>query len=180
MGQLVKVKIRPGSSLPFPAICVNCSRVASERMRLRKRIGRLTRLIDVPLCQECYREVNRLSGDEERWLQLGRLGTFLVAILIFLPFTFLLAGTMPLWLNLLVSAVAAALAAIGAWTLFKKRAAARARPEKLVVLNSARMDTFSWRATTFAFENANFAERFMDLNRSLLMQVNSPTTAVDR
>jgi hypothetical protein len=179
MGQLVKVKIRPGSSLQFPAICVNCSRVASERMQLRKRIGRLTRLIDVPLCQQCYREANRLSGDEERWLRFGRLGSFLAAILIFLPFTLLLAGTMPIWLNLLVSAVAAVLAAIGAWASFKKRAAANARPEKLDVLNSVRMDTFSWRATTFRFENANFADRFRDLNRSLLMGVNGPTTDAD-
>lgn len=177
MGQLVKVKIRPGKALEFPAVCVHCSRAASERMLLRKRIGRLTRTIDVPLCQGCHREVKRLSGEEERWIGLGRVGSAAAGLMAALVVAILIARITPLWLNLLIAIAVGALAIAGAWSLFRRKAAEKALPEKKTILNSVQMADFSWRATTFEFENRDFAERFADLNRSRLMESQPPASA---
>jgi hypothetical protein len=42
-------------------------------------------------------------------------------------------------------------------------------PEKKAVLAAARISDFSWWTTTFEFGNDIFAERFIDLNRRMLI-----------
>ncbi|MGH2537875.1 MAG: hypothetical protein ACRDHL_10810, partial [Candidatus Promineifilaceae bacterium] len=69
--QRVKVKLRPGETLHFPAICVHCAEPAGERLTIHHRRGLLTRLIEVPVCAGCARQAARRSAEEER---LGRLG----------------------------------------------------------------------------------------------------------
>jgi hypothetical protein len=170
MSQRVKVKIRPGGSLRFPAICVNCSRPANEKLRLRKRIGRTTRLQDVPLCTECFQETRRLSGEEERLIRLGRLAGGLSAVVTATIALIVLAGVLPLPIALIPALVFGGLAAAGILALFRRRTADAARPEKRAIQASAAMADFSWRATTFDFENESFASRFSELNREALME----------
>lgn len=171
MSQSVKVKIRPGRSLAFPNICVHCSRPASERMSLKKRRGRLTRLIDVPLCDQCAAELRRKSGEEERLGRLGRFVAVLVAIVILLLGFVLLPGGTPLVLRLLIAVLLSVLAGLLVLAYFQQRSLASANPEKLAILASASLTHFSWRATTFHFENDDFARRFTSMNESRLMEV---------
>lgn len=171
MSQSVKVKIRPGRDLVFPAICVHCSRPASEQMPLKKRRGRLTRLIDVPLCDQCASELRRKSGEEERLDRLGRFVAAVVAVVTLMLVFALLPGGMPLGLRLLVAFLLSLLAGILVLTYFRQRSAAAAHPEKRAILTSARMTHFSWRATTFLFDNDDFARHFASINESRLMDV---------
>jgi hypothetical protein len=174
VGAQVKVKVRPGQSLRFPAICVNCSAPASHAMRLRRRVGRATRLIDVPLCAECWRQTVLLSAEEERLDRVGKLASaaaVVPAVLLFL----LLGGILPLALSAALCLLLAGLSAAGVAALFRRRRAAAARPEKRLILDSAEMAAFSWRATTFAFRNPLFARRFAELNAPSLMNVDHPS-----
>jgi len=170
MSQTVKVKIRPGNSLEFPAICVHCSREASEQMPLKKRRGRLTRLIDVPLCDQCAAELRRKSGEEER---LGRLGRFVAVIagVLALVAGYLLSpnGMSPL-LRLVVALVLGSITGLSVLAYFQRRSLAAAHAEKLAIIDSAKMTDFSWRATTFRFDNDDFAQRFASINESRLME----------
>jgi len=177
MSRVVKVKSQPGEAVRFPKICTHCGQAAGERMRIGKRRGQTTRTIYVPVCAECGRELNLKSGEEER---LGRIGLVaavlagLVVILIggvVLPGLITIAALLPLWLRLIFSVALAVPVAVGVWQLFKRRSLREAKPIKLAVLNSARMTHYSWRATTFEFENDVFVERFNELNESNLMEV---------
>ena len=71
MGQQVKVKVKAGQVVRFPGVCVHCASPAAEGMPVRKRIGRLTRLVDVPVCAACAQTLRRLSGEEERLQKIG-------------------------------------------------------------------------------------------------------------
>jgi hypothetical protein len=88
-----------------------------------------------------------------------------------LPGLITIAALLPLWLRLIFSVALAVPVAVGVWQLFKRRSLRKAKPIKLAVLNSARMTHYSWRATTFEFENDVFVERFNELNESNLMEV---------
>jgi hypothetical protein len=170
MSQSVKVKVRPGHTLAFPAICVHCSRPASERMTLKKRRGRLTRLIDVPLCDQCAAELSRESGEEERLGRLGRFVAALAAIAILVLALVLLPGGMSLLLRLLIVVLLSLLAGLLVLAYFRRRSLAAAHQEKLDILASASLAHFSWRATTFHFDNDDFARRFASINQSQLME----------
>jgi hypothetical protein len=171
MSQSVKVKVRPGGTLAFPAVCVHCSRPASERMFLKKRRGRLTRLIDVPLCVQCAAALHRQSGQEERLGRLGRFLAALAAILVLFLGLLLLPAGMPFLLRLLIAVTLSALAGLLLLAYFRRRSLAAASSDKLEILDSARLAHFSWRATTFQFENDDFARRFASLNEPRLMEV---------
>lgn len=170
MSQSVKVKAQPGHILRFPEICVNCSRPASERMPIRKRRGQITRLIDVPICSNCFRELRLKSGEEERWQRLGLLITVGIGIILFITGVLVIPGLVPFWARLIAALIVATLAAVGIQSLFKKKSLAAARSQKKAVLDSVRMVYFSWRATTFEFENDTFAEWFKKLNEPGLME----------
>jgi hypothetical protein len=170
-GRVVKVKIRPGHKLQFPGLCVHCARPATDWLPLRKRVGRQTRFIDVPLCGDCAAEVRRTSGDEERLQKIGRLTMGGAALLVLILMLILLPAGLPFILRLVVALALALSAAAGVRLVFQRPLAQAARPEKQAILASAEVVHFSWRATTFRFGNEQFAQRFVDLNETLLMEI---------
>ena len=169
MSQTVKVKVRPGQTLQFPGICVHCSRPASERLPLKKRRGRLTRLIDVPLCDQCAAQLRRKSGEEERLGRLGRFVAILAGLLVLVAGYILSPGGMPAILRLILALALSLVIGMVVLTIFRRRSLAAAHQEKLAILESARLIEFSWRATTFHFQNDEFAGAFVLLNESRLM-----------
>lgn len=169
MSRQVKIKARAGETICFPAQCVHCAKPAPERLRLRKRIGRITRLIDVPLCAECAHEVHRLSGEEERWQQLSWLLAGLVWLATLALLLLLLPGAFSLPIRFSFATIAALAAAVAAFRYGRHLALQRARPEKKAVLEAVRITDFSWRATTFVFANDAFAERFVAVNHKHLL-----------
>jgi hypothetical protein len=44
-------------------------------------------------------------------------------------------------------------------------------PAKQAIGQAARLANFTWRATTFEFENEQFAEQFRALNEARLMEI---------
>ena len=140
-------------------------------MTLRQRYGRITRIIDVPLCSRCAGELNRRSAEEERlqkisWLLSGVL--FLLGLAITLLLT---PAALSFGLRLLIALlVGGGLVTAVLWS-FCKPIANAALPEKQAIRQSVIIDDFSWRATTFAFENDLFADRFSELNTARLMEI---------
>lgn len=170
MSQSVKVKVRPGDTVQFPGICVHCSRPAGERLLLKKRRGRLTRLIDAPLCDQCAAELGRQSGEEERLGRLGRFAAIVIGLLALILGYVLSPSGMPVVIRLVIAVVLAVIAGRLIFTLFRRKSLAAAYPEKIAILDSARINHFSWRATTFCFENEEFADQFVQLNKLRLMK----------
>ena len=171
MTKQVKIKVRPQQTVPFPGICVHCSQPAPQTMTVRRRIGRITRTVQVPLCQRCATELTRQSADEERLTKIS----WLVAAVLFLlglGVTLLLTPpTLTFGLRLLIAVlIGAGLVTAVLWS-FRKPIRNAALPEKQAIRQSVAIDTFSWRATTFAFENALFADRFTELNAARLMEI---------
>lgn len=171
MTRRIKIKVRPQQTVSFPGICVHCSQPAPQTMTVRQRYGRITRLIDVPLCSRCAGELTRQSAEEERlqkmsWLLAGVLGLLGLAIALLVSPAALSFG-----LRLLIALlVAGGLAGTVLWG-FRKPIANAALPEKQAIRQSVTIEAFSWRATTFAFENALFADRFRELNAPRLMEI---------
>lgn len=170
MSQSVKVKVRPGGTVQFPGICVHCSRPAGERLLLKKRRGRLTRLIDVPLCDQCAAELGRQSGEEERIGRLGQFVTIVVGLLALILGYVLSPSGFPVVIRLAIASVLAVIAGRVVFAFFRRKSLAAAHPEKLAILDSAQMTHFSWRATTFRFDNEEFARQFTQLNELRLMR----------
>ena len=140
-------------------------------MTLRQRYGRITRLIDVPLCSRCNGELHRRSADEERlqkisWLISGVLSLLGLAVALLLTPAALSFG-LRLLIALLVSG---GLATAVLWG-FRKPISNAALPEKQAIRQAVAIEGFSWRATTFAFENDLFADRFSELNAPRLMEI---------
>ncbi len=139
-------------------------------MRLKKRIGRKTRMIHVPLCDECFQQLNQLSGREEQLRKLGRLLSALTFILV-LAFTLLLTPAgMDLILRIFISLFLGLVFTEIVLIIFKRAENKVALPEKLEIYDSAHIKEFSWRATTFEFANDFFVEQFKNLNGSFLME----------
>jgi hypothetical protein len=170
MSQSVRVKIRPDNNLKFPGICVHCGQPAGERMTISKRKGSVTRLIEVPVCIDCFQEFNRRSWAEERWQRIGLLVTGATAIAVLALGFILLPSALPVWLRLLAGIILAGLVSLGLRGIFMQRSAEVARPEKKTVLEAAKMVNFSWRATTFHFSREDFSEQFSRLNEQQLME----------
>lgn len=155
--------------MQFPGICVHCSRPAGERLPLKKRRGRLTRLIDVPLCDQCAAALRRKSGEEERMGRLGRFVALLIGPLTWLLIYVLSPSGLSVVIRVMIAIVVAVIAARLVFAFFRRRSQAAAHPEKIAILDSARMTHFSWRAATFSFDNEEFARRVMQLNEPRLM-----------
>lgn len=165
----IKIKVRPKQVIRFPGICVHCAQPAAETMPLRKRLGRITRMVDVPLCRDCRREVTRQSADEERLGKFGQLAAgaiFVVAATLILLLT---PDEIALLLRLLVALALGLVLGQLTLLLFQRAQQNAALPEKQAIRRSAGIVRFSWRATTFEFVNQAFAERFEVMNESLLM-----------
>lgn len=167
----VKVKIRPNQTLQFPGICVHCAQPAAERLELKKRIGRVTRIIDVPLCVDCAHQIQRLSAEEERWQKLGWLAGGIVFFLTLALVLLFSSAALGLALRLLTALSLAALLGAAVAGLFWRVSRRAALPAKKAIYASAGITAFSWRATTFNFSNEIFAERFRSLNESSLIEV---------
>ena len=171
MTRRIKIKVRPEQTITFPGICVHCSQPAPETMTLRQRYGRITRLIDVPVCSRCAGELNRRSAEEER---LQKLSWLISSVLFLLGLAIALLLTPPalsFGLRLLLALLAGGgLAAAVLWAL-RKPIANAALPEKQAIRQSVTIEDFSWRATTFAFENDLFADRFTELNKPRMMEI---------
>lgn len=168
MSQQVKVKVKVGQVVRFPGVCVNCTNPAAHKMPLRKRIGRLTRLVDVPVCADCAAILKRQSGEEERLQKIG----YVVMGLVFLITTGLIYLFLPPfspWLQFGAAVALGLVVASAVRVYFRRTALKAALPEKKAILDAARLANFSWRATTFEFANETFVERFVDLNENLVM-----------
>jgi hypothetical protein len=169
----VKIKVRPQKTVRFPGLCVHCDQPAVETMRIRKRIGRITRLIDVPICTACAVQLRRKSADEER-LQKTRLLVSGVLFLLALTLTLLLTPpALTFGLRFLIALSAAAAIALIVTILFQRAIYQAVLPEKQAIRRSAQIIDFSWRATTFAFQGEAFTERFKSMNTPLLMEINT-------
>ena len=171
----VKVKVSAKQPVQLPGRCVHCYQPASEWLAIEKRNGRLTRMVDMPLCANCARISRQRSGEEER---LVRLGLFLGGFAFFITLAatvFLTPAMLGIGLRALFG-LAAALLVAGLLFMGCKQASRRAiSPEKKAVLDAAQIRDFSWRTTTFAFQNDAFAAQFKELNQSLLMEDISQT-----
>lgn len=171
MSHQVKIKVRPNQSVHFPPLCVHCAQPAVAKMELRRRIGRLTRMIDVPLCKECHYDLRRRSANEERlqklgWLVSGVLFLLTIALaLVFMPVEF------GFGLRVLLAALVALLLAGFVFWLFWRASNRAELPSKQAIRQSADIINFSWRAATFEFVNEKFAEQFRAMNEARLMEI---------
>jgi hypothetical protein len=167
----VKIKVRPQQTVTFPGICVHCAQPAPETMLIRKRISRVTRLIRVPVCPACAAQLRRKSLEEE---QLGRLQWLVSGAALLITFA---AGLIALppgmvwWARGSIALLAAVVITAVILIIFRQKIQEVYLPEKQAVLNAARIENFSWRATTFAFENEEFERRFVTINEPLLMEI---------
>jgi hypothetical protein len=171
MKQVVKIKVRPNQRVRFPGLCVHCAQPAAGHMGLKKRIGRVTRLIDVPLCAGCAQALRRRSAEEERLVKIGWLVSgliFLLGLALALVFT---PTALPFALRGFIALAVSLFTAAAVFIYFGRASFRMALAEKKAVSTAARISNFSWRATTFEFANEMFAERFKTLNESLLMEV---------
>ncbi|MCP4420693.1 MAG: hypothetical protein GY805_29140 [Chloroflexi bacterium] len=171
MTRQVKIKVRPQQTIQFPGICVHCSQPAPETMTVRQRYGRITRIINLPLCQRCATELKRQSADEERlkkinWLVSGVL--FLLGLAVTLLFT---PTTLTFALRLLIALLVGAGLVTAVFWGFRQSISNAALPEKQAIRQSVAIESFSWRATTFAFQNDRFADRFVEINTTRLMGI---------
>lgn len=173
MSQLVKVKIRPEGNLKFAAICSNCGQPTDDSMAISRRKGTVTRIIDVPMCDNCLASASRRSWAEERLSLVGRLASVLFFIGFFVGGYIFLPEALQLWLRLLTAGILAMLVGIGIFGIFRQRSAEMARPEKKAVLSAVQIYDFSWRATTFRFRRKDVAGKFTELNQEHLMPVES-------
>lgn len=173
MEQQITLRVRPGETVRFPALCVACGQPASERLALQKRRGQLTRRLDAPLCGECARRLARRSGDEERLLRLSWLAAGLVVVLL----TTLVIVILPFesWWPRLILGLATGLAG-GALVrrLLVRRAEAAELPERRAVREAARIADFTWRDMTLVFSNERVAERVREMNPTLVMSAARP------
>jgi hypothetical protein len=166
----IKVKVRPKQTVRFPGICVHCTQPATESMQLKKRMGRATRLIQVPLCEPSAHTLKRRSADEERWQKIGLLVSGVVGLLILAMGLLFTPVAWGMGLRLLLAVGMSAVVVTAVITLTRLQQKRVMLPEKQAILKAAHIETFSWRATTFNFHNQAFLERFKTINKSLLME----------
>jgi hypothetical protein len=167
----VKVKARPDEPLQFPGVCVHCGQAATAWLTLKKRSGRITRLLDVPLCAACNQVRLRRSGMQEQRQKLGWLGTGLTLLLGLVLAFLLLPADFGIGVRLLLALPVAGLAATAVFTLSQRWADQAALPEVKAIRQAARLDTFSWRTVTLSFTNERFAEQFRQLNERILWEI---------
>ena len=167
----VKIKVRPDETIQFPNVCVHCTQPATEKMTVQKRLERVTRLVDVPLCQACSHQLQRRSATEEKLTQISRLVAIVVGLLALALGLWLSPVELGFGLRLLVGAITAVIFAALILTYFTQAKDKAVLPETRAVREAVGIKTFSWRATTFTFTNETFAERFEKLNQTVLMEI---------
>lgn len=171
MSQRVKIRVKPGEVIRFPASCVNCGREADLGWTVTKRDASLQRSIKLPLCDNCQHELKRKSAAEERLEKIGLIVAVALGLLFFVLTLLLIPNSISAWLRLPLAVILAIVMAMAALGFFLRRSKQAARPEKLNIKNSARICEFSWRATTFEFRDELFAEIVCRLNEPQLMEL---------
>lgn len=167
MEERVTLRVRPGETVRFPAVCVACAQPAQERLTLRQRRGQVVRRVDAPLCVDCARQLARRSGQEERLLRLSWPAAAVTAAALALLVALALPGG-SWWLRLPIAVVVGlAGGTFIRWALVR-RAAAAELPARRAVRLAARIVDFSWRDMTLAFTNEEMAGRVRELNQSLI------------
>lgn len=166
----IKVKVRPNQTIRFPGICVHCAQPATEAMQVKKRIGRATRLIKVPLCASCAHTLQRRAADEERWFKIGLLISGVIGLLILAVGLLITPVGWGMGMRLLFAFGASVIVGTAVFLLTTIQQKRVMLPEKRAILDAAHIETFSWRATTFEFRNQAFLERFKTINESSLME----------
>jgi hypothetical protein len=169
MSSQLIIKIAPNETIRFPTLCTNCANSAVESMELVKRSGRTRRLIDVPICEQCAAQLLKKSAAEERLQKQSWLFAIIAGVIILFAALLLLPGAI-FWLRILFALLLAVAVAAIVLRLFRTPIANAALPEKKAVLDSARLQAFSWRTATFEFSNDTFAERFVELNEPLILE----------
>ena len=167
----VKIKVRPKQTVKFPGICVHCGQTATEMMEVRKRQSRISRRIEVPVCMECASQLEKKSMEEERFGKLKFVISGVALVIVLLAFYLLQPPSLPGSLRWLMAFGGALLVTAVIYTFIQHKIQETYLPEKKAVLNAARIAAFSWRATTFEFENDTFSERFVEINEPLLMEI---------
>lgn len=167
----VKIKVRPKQTVQFPGICVHCAQPAAETLLVRKRVSRTTRLIDVPVCSDCAKQLQRKSMEEERFGQLKYVISALALLVTLFALYLVLPPSLPAVLRWLLALSGSLLITAVLYNFIQHKIKETYVPEKKAVLNAARIETFSWRATTFTFENDTFSQRFVELNEPSLMEI---------
>jgi hypothetical protein len=167
----VKIQARPNETIHFPGLCVHCGQPGNVPLRIQKRNGRFTRLLEVPLCVECAQEARRKSGEEERLIRIAWAATGGAALLLFLAGLLLTPAGLDFGLRLAVGLVLGIGGGTAVFTLLRPLSQRHALPAKQAILAAAQISDFSWRTTTFLFTNETFAERFRDLNQPLLYEL---------
>jgi hypothetical protein len=171
MSHLVKIKVKPGETILFPASCVNCGREAELGLTLYKRDAGLQRSIKVPLCNDCQQELRRKSAAEERLERIGFVVAAAFGLLFFVLVLLLLPANLSTWLKIIAAVILAAFIAMAVLGLFLRKSKQSARPEKLNIKNAARISEFSWRAMTFEFRDEQYAESVCRLNEPQIMEL---------
>jgi hypothetical protein len=166
----IKVKARPDEPLQFPGICVHCGQGATAWLTLRKRNGRITRLIDVPLCAVCDQARRRRSGMQEQRQKLGWLATGLTLLLGLALIFVLLPADFGVAVRLFMALLVAGLGAAAVFIASRRWADQAALPEVKAIRQAASLDTFSWRTVTLSFTNESFADQFRQLNEPILWE----------
>jgi len=166
----VKVKVQPGQTIQFPGICAYCALPAADSMQIRKRMGRVTRLIKIPICAACAQKVRRRSGEEERWHKIGLLLLAVFSLIALAIGLLLTPVAWPFGLRLGLALLIAAVVGTAVFILVNIQQNRAASSEKQTIRHAARIATFSWRTTTFDFTNDAFTERFIKINESMLME----------
>lgn len=139
-------------------------------MQLKKRMGRATRRIQVPLCDTCAHTLQRRSGDEERWFKIGLLVSGVLGLLILAVGLLFTPVAWGMGLRFLFAFGVSAVVGTAVFLLINIQQKRAMLPEKQAILDAAYIETFSWRATTFEFRNQAFLERFKTINESSLME----------
>lgn len=166
-----KLAVQPEQTVRFPGICPHCGQPAPGTMPVQKRIGRVTRHIDVPVCLACAQTLRRRSAQEERYQQMGKVAAAVTAVLALALTVLATSGTFVLLVSVLLGLLVAGVLATAVWLLFQRLSQQAILPAKQAILDAARITDFSWRSTTFDFGNETFRQRFQDLNEALLMDV---------
>lgn len=139
-------------------------------MAISKRNGRQLREVDVPLCAACMQRLDQQSGEEERLVKISRLATAVTFLSLVILVLLVTAVGMGLWLRLLLALPIAAGAAYLVYRAFQSSIRNAALDGTKAVRDSAQIEAFSWRATTFTFTNETFTERFTELNHEFIME----------
>lgn len=167
----VKLKIRPDQPLDFPGLCVHCGDRAAAWHTISRRQGRVSRHVEVPVCDRCQGVLRRNSYLEERWQRLGLLGLLSGTLLAGALAWFLLPAALPDLLREGVALGAALLTAFVVYQLARRARQRAALPDKQAIRDAARIRRFSWRTMTFDFANEAVGEQFAALHADRLMEI---------